>query len=148
MSSSDCDALKLDNQVCFPLYAASRLVIQKYKPLLTALDITYPQYLVLMVLWETNGIPVKELSSKLYLETNTLTPLLKRLEQKQMISRVRSEKDERQVIITLSTKGKTLQDKAKAIPNQLLQELECLQITAVELDSLKQFLYKFLNQNK
>jgi DNA-binding MarR family transcriptional regulator len=148
MSSSDCDALKLDNQVCFPLYAASRLVIQKYKPLLTALDITYPQYLVLMVLWETNGIPVKELSSKLYLETNTLTPLLKRLEQKQMISRVRSAKDERQVIITLNTKGKTLQDKAKAIPNQLLQELECLQITAVELDSLKQFLYKFLNQNK
>ena len=92
--------LKLENQICFPLYSVSRLLIQQYKPLLDELDITYPQYLVLLVLWEKNEIPVKDISEKLLLETNTLTPLLKRMETKGFIKRNRSTTDERMVIIS------------------------------------------------
>ena len=93
--------LKLSNQLCFPVYAASRLITREYQPFLDKLGITYPQYLVLLVLWETDGVPVSDISAKLILNTNTLTPLLKRMESMDIISRKRSEVDETKVIINL-----------------------------------------------
>lgn len=112
------NALKLDNQLCFPLYAASRLVTRVYQPLLAELDITYPQYLVFLLLWENDERPVSELSKCLFLDTNTLTPLLQRLETKGLITRQRNKADERQVIISLTKQGKELKHKAKKIPMQ------------------------------
>lgn len=113
------DQLKLDNQFCFPLYAASRLVTKMYQPLLEELDITYPQYLILLVLWEVKLSTVMELGEKLMLSSNTLTPLLKRMEKKEIIKRVRSEEDERKVLISLTGKGVKMQKLACAIPEQL-----------------------------
>jgi DNA-binding MarR family transcriptional regulator len=137
--------LKLENQICFPLYATSRLITQQYKPLLDQLGITYPQYLVLLVLWDKDGIPVKEISEKLLLETNTLTPLLKRLEKHDILQRQRSSEDERVVIISLTTKGKALKQRAKDIPNELMLQLDCLNIEEDEIFTLKKILDKLLN---
>jgi len=113
------DQLKLSNQLCFPLYAASRLITREYQPYLDQLGITYPQYLVLMVLWETDGISVHEISNKLILNTNTITPLLKRMETQGILKRQRSESDERKVIVELTPKGKLMQMDAAAIPEKL-----------------------------
>src|SRR5512133_2652142 len=99
------EQLKLSNQICFPLYAASRLITREYQPYLDKMEITYPQYLVLLVLWETDGIPVNEIAQKLILNTNTITPLLKRMETQGLITRKRSENDERKVIVCLTGKG-------------------------------------------
>src|SRR6218665_1674608 len=107
------DNLCLENQLCFKLYAISRQVTNRYRPVLDALDITYPQYLVMLVLWEEKSITVKELGFRLYLDSGTLTPLLKRLEQKKFLSRQRDAADERSVIIALSAEGKKLQQKEK-----------------------------------
>ena len=112
--------LYLENQLCFPLYAASRLTTKIYAPYLKKLDITYPQYLVLMILWEHNSQSVGEIGSQLFLESNTLTPLLKRLEQKRIIQRKRSDKDERTVIISLTKAGQDLKLKASAIPEKIM----------------------------
>ncbi len=145
------EQLKLKNQVCFPLYAASRLVIQKYKPLLDELGVTYPQYLVLIVLWEQNEIPVKEISEKLFLETNTLTPLLKRMQVNGLVERSRSKKDERVVIISLAQKGKALKEKASEIPHKLFCELDCLSVNKEDINQLKEILDRMLvamNTNK
>lgn len=136
--------LKLENQFCFPLYAVSRLIIQQYKPLLDKLEITYPQYLVLLVLWEKEEIPIKEISKKLLLETNTITPLLKRMENNGLLTRKRSQTDERSVIISLTNKGKNLQQKAKEIPDKLTHQLEGLEITQEELIGLKKTLDKII----
>jgi len=113
------DQLKLENQLCFPLYAASRLIIREYQQYLDKLDITYPQYLVLMVLWETDNISVNEISQKLILNTNTVTPLLKRMEVQGIITRNRSEEDERKVIIKLTEKGLLMRTEAASIPGKL-----------------------------
>jgi len=112
--------LKLDNQLCFLLYASSRAVTKKYRPLLDKLGLTYPQYLVMLVLWEEDGIPIKLLSSKLYLDTGTLTPLLKRLESSLLITRSRTGSDERSVFINLTDNGKSLKDRAFTVPGELL----------------------------
>jgi MarR family transcriptional regulator, organic hydroperoxide resistance regulator len=116
---SEYDQLKLDNQLCFPLYAVSRLVTKMYQPLLKELDLTYPQYLIMLVLWEEDNLLVTNIGKKLILETNTLTPLLKRLEVKGLISRNRSNTDERKVIITLSDTGKIMKENACQIPIEL-----------------------------
>ena len=100
--------LLLSNQICFPIYSVSRLITKAYKPFLDELGITYPQYLVLMVLWENDGISVNQITQKLLLNTNTLSPLLKRMEKMQLLERSRSIEDERSVIIQLTTKGKKL----------------------------------------
>lgn len=113
------DLQKLENQICFPLYAASRLIIKKYNPLLESFNITYTQYLVLMVLWENNGISVSELGEKLYLDSGTLTPVLKKMESSELLKRERSNKDERSVIVTLTPQGKTLKKRLKDIPNKM-----------------------------
>lgn len=115
------EQLKLENQLCFPLYAASRLVTRLYSPLLEELDLTYPQYLVLLVLWEEGESTVSKIKERLLLETSTITPLLKRLEKKGIISRTRSQKDERVVNIELTQQGRSLELKACLIPEQLIK---------------------------
>ena len=106
--------LQLDNQICFRLYTASRLVTQAYTPLLTTLGITYPQYLVLMVLWEKDNQPVNDIAHRLMLETNTVTPLLQRMEKLGIVSRKKGEQDKRQQIVSLTSKGKKLEEQAFA----------------------------------
>ena len=106
------DELKLDNQICFRLYSASRLITQAYTPMLTALGITYPQYLVLMVLWEKDNQPVNDIAHRLILETNTVTPLIQRMEKQGLITRKQGDKDKRQQIVSLTLSGKEMEQKA------------------------------------
>lgn len=114
------EQLFLDNQLCFPLYAASRLTTKIYAPYLQVLDLTYPQYLVMLVLWEHKTQNVNQIGKRLFLESNTLTPLLKRLEQKALITRRRSTLDERSVELRLTEKGEKLKEKAQLIPQNIL----------------------------
>ena len=116
---SNTDALKLDNQLCFRLYAASKEIIRQYSPLLDDLDLTYTQYITLLVLWEKDQISVKELGSKLYLDSGTLTPLLNKLKKKGLIEKNKHEKDGRELIISLTEKGKNLKEKALDIPESV-----------------------------
>lgn len=136
--------LYLENQLCFPLYAASRLTTKIYAPHLTALDLTYPQYLVLLVLWQHQTQTVNEIGEKLILESNTLTPLLKRMEQKELIKRKRSSNDERQVIIKLTDKGEQLQTLASEIPKKLIASFDNGQISELELINFQQILHKLI----
>jgi MarR family transcriptional regulator, organic hydroperoxide resistance regulator len=131
------EQLKLSNQLCFPVYAASRLITREYQPYLDKLGITYPQYLVLMVLWETNSVSVNEIAHKLILNTNTITPLLKRMESLGLITRQRSAGDERKVIITLTQKGIGLQSEAAEIPVKLASEIITGSIKMEDLIDLK-----------
>lgn len=117
------DLLKLENQICFPIYALSRVLTKAYQPYLHALDLTYPQYLVLLLLWEHQALTVKELGEKLLLDSGTLTPLLKRMEQKQWLSRRRDPRDERSVIAALQPAGQALREKACQIPASLTGHL-------------------------
>ncbi|MCG9582187.1 MarR family transcriptional regulator [Vibrio tubiashii] len=128
------ESLLLENQVCFPLYSASNAVIRTYRPLLDSLDLTYSQYLVMMVLWESDGISVKDIGARLHLDSGTLTPLLKRLEAKGFVVRGRSELDERVRVLKLSEEGRGLKTKALAIPT----EMKCkIQLDLDELILLK-----------
>lgn len=117
------DQLKLENQLCFRLYTAARLTTQAYYPYFEPLGITYPQYLVLMVLWEKDNQPVNDIAHRLHLETNTVTPLLQRMEKQGLISRVRGKEDTRQRIVSLTEKGKQLEEQAKSIPDCLSSQL-------------------------
>lgn len=139
------DQLKLDNQLCFPVYAASRLITREYQPHLDELGITYPQYIALMVLWEKDEISVNEITQKLILNTNTVTPLLKRMELQGLITRQRSNTDERKVIVKLTDKGKALEEKAAEIPQKLIEGLADSNMTVNELISLKESLYQIIN---
>jgi len=131
------EQLKLSNQVCFPVYAASRLIIREYQPYLDELGITYPQYLVLMVLWEKDGISVNEISQKMILNTNTVTPLLKRMEAQGLLSRTRSGKDERKVLVSLTEKGKEIRHEAAIIPLKLAEGLKAVSMTSEELTEIR-----------
>jgi DNA-binding MarR family transcriptional regulator len=111
------DQLKLENQLCFRLYTASRLITQAYRPFFEPLGITYPQYLVLLVLWEHGNLPVSEITSRLMLETNTVTPLLQRMEREGLIVRTRGTVDTRQRMVSLTKKGHDMQERAKDIPS-------------------------------
>lgn len=115
----NADLLRLDNQLCFALYSASNAIVRAYRPLLDTLDLTYPQYLVMLVLWQQDGISVKQLGEKLFLDSGTLTPLLKRLEAKDLVQRERSEQDERVRVLTLTESGKALKKQAASIPVQM-----------------------------
>jgi DNA-binding MarR family transcriptional regulator len=134
------EQLKLGNQLCFPVYAASRLITREYQPFLDKLGITYPQYLVLMILWEEDGMPVNDIAKKLILNTNTITPLLKRMEQQGIIKRKRSKQDERKVIVQLTAKGKALQEEASLIPEKLAGRLMEGDLTLGDLIRLKESL--------
>ena len=135
------DALKLENQLCFPLYAASKEVIKKYKPFLDEFDLTYTQYITLMVLWEQNKVNVKELGKKLFLDSGTLTPVLKSLEGKGYITRTRSKEDERVLIVELTEAGNKLKDKCVKIPAQMSG---CVTLDPEEAKALYSLLYKVL----
>jgi MarR family transcriptional regulator, organic hydroperoxide resistance regulator len=135
--------LKLENQLCFPLYAVSRQFTKAYQPYLQALGLTYPQYLVLLLLWEYGELTVKELGERLLLDSGTLTPLLKRMEQRQWLSRRRDPQDERSVIIGLRPAGQALQAGARCIPEQLAQRL---QLTPTEFEALRLQLNRILTQ--
>ncbi len=135
------EMLKLDNQLCFPLYAASRQVVSLYTPYLKELGLTYTQYIVFLVLWETDGIPVGELGRRLYLDNGTLTPLLKKLEAAGYLTRSRDTADERVVIVTLTDEGWVMKEKAKEIP---LKIGTCIRLTEEEAKGLYTVLYKIL----
>lgn len=136
------DQLKLENQLCFPFYSVSRLIIRRYKPLLDELGITYPQYLVLLVLWENDRQPVNDIAKKLYLQTNTITPLLQRLEVMNIVQRKKSEKDERKVMVSLTSKGIKLKEKAAEIPFRLMNGVE---MSVQELTELRDQLHRMIN---
>lgn len=131
------DSLRLDNQVCFPLYALSKEITKLYRPLLEELDMTYPQYLVMMVLWENDGLTVSELGDKLLLDSGTLTPLLKRLENKSYLNRKRKKEDERVVELFLTDQGFNLQQKACTIPAEMLHKID---VKAEDIQKLKTLL--------
>ena len=123
------DKFKLDNQLCFRLYTASRLLTQAYHPLLSKHGLTYPQYLVLMVLWEKDAQPVNDIAKRLMLETNTVTPLLKRMESTGILTRKRGENDARQIIVELTAKGKGMQEELSEVPDTVGKAVLCKSIT-------------------
>lgn len=137
------EILKLENQLCFPLYAAAKEVVNSYKPLLDKIGLTYTQYIAMMVLWEYKSIGVKELGKHLYLDSGTLTPLLKRLEGKGLVARQRSSVDERAVNITITEAGEQLKKKAVDIPAQIGS---CMPLSMEEAQTLYTLLYKLLGQ--
>lgn len=137
------DNLKLSNQLCFPLYAGAREVVKKYKPFLDEIGLTYTQYIAMMVLWEKNNINVKSLGEQLYLDSGTLTPLLKKMEAQGLVIRRRDGKDERNVIVSITEQGEQLKKKAAEIP---LKIKECMPITLDEAQLLYHLLYKILGR--
>ena len=141
MTSNKYDCLKLENQLCFPLYAASRTILQKYTPILKPLDLTYTQYIVMMVLWEKKELSVGELGKKLFLDTGTLSPLLKSMEKKNLITRTRGKADERMVCISITEEGMKLREKALSVP---LAMGGCLTLSEEEAGQLYRLLYKIL----
>ena len=143
MMDSKYDVLKLENQLCFPLYACARELIKLYKPFLDQIDLTYTQYITMMVLWERKAINVKALGEILYLDSGTLTPLLKKLEAKGLVRRCRSAEDERSLIITLTEAGEALKDRAVEIPGTLAK---CVPLEPREASELYRMLYKLLQE--
>lgn len=137
------EALRLENQLCFPLYACARKVVSQYTPFLKPLGITYTQYLVFMLLWAEDGLSVGDLCSRLYLDSGTLTPMLKKMEEKHLVERRRSKDDERVVRIYLTEEGKKMKEKAAAIP---LQVGSCIRISPEEASALYSLLYKTIEQ--
>ena len=136
------DSLKLKNQLCFPLYVCSKEIVKSYKPFLDKIDLTYTQYIVMMVLWECKSINVKDLGDKLYLDSGTLTPLLKKLESKGYITRNRSDKDERNLIIRVTDKGMNLRDESLSVP---VEVSKCVKLNAEEASTLYKILYKLMD---
>ena len=141
MSEKKYDALKLSNQLCFPLYACSREMIKLYKPWLDELGLTYTQYITMMVLWENNATTVKSLGQELYLDSGTLTPLLKKLEEKGLVTRRRSDQDERNLIVTLTEKGEALREEALHIPAEMAK---CVNLPKEDIRELYRMLYQML----
>lgn len=139
------DSLKLENQLCFPLYVCSKEIIKKYKPLLDQLDLTYTQYIVMMVMWSEQNINVKKLGEKLFLDSGTLTPLLKKLEKKGYIERKRLTSDERNLIITITKEGIDLRKKAVTIPEKVGS---CIDLQPSEIIELHKLLNKMIKQKE
>ena len=142
---ADFDPLKLENQLCFPLYAASREVIRKYGPVLSEFDLTYTQYITMMVLWEKKTLSVKDLGARLFLDSGTLTPLLKGLESKGYITRRRSAEDERVLQVGVTDEGMGLKEKLKAVPGQVAS---CISLEPEEAAELYRLLYKILGNTE
>ena len=145
MKNDKYDSLKLKNQLCFPLYAVSNLVTRKYKPLLDKLDLTYTQYIVMMVLWDEEKVNEKFLCEALSLKSNTLTPLLKKLDDKGFIKKDKDKDDERSIIITLTENGRKLKDKALCVPECISREFK---LSQEEAATLYRILYKILDDDK
>ncbi len=137
-------ALRLDNQICFPLYACSREIIKQYKPFLDKIDLTYTQYITMMVLWERRSINVKDLGEKLFLDSGTLTPLLKKLEEKGLVTRERSKADERNLIVPITARGDALQARALDVPCAMAK---CVTLDPAEAAELYRILYRLLGRD-
>lgn len=136
------DCLKLENQLCFPLYAASKEIVRQYKPFLAELNMTYTQYITMMVMWEHKELTVKELGQYLYLDSGTLTPLLKTMEKKGWVERNRSKEDERVLNVSITESGEKLKESAVNVPIQLA---ECVKLEPEEAEQLYKILYKILD---
>ncbi len=136
------DALKLENQLCFPLYACAKEVVRRYGPLLSELDLTYTQYIAMLALWEHRTLGVKELGSLLYLDSGTLTPLLKKLEAKGYVTRCRCADDERKVSVTLTDEGLALRDRAVEVPRAMVG---CIELDPADARALHGILHRFLD---
>ena len=145
MSNSKYDVLKLENQLCFPLYAASKEIVKNNRPFLEEINLTYTQYIAMMVLWQEGSISVKELGKKLFLDSGTLTPVLKSLEAKGYIKRSRSTVDERVLIAELTQEGEALKEKAVYVPMQIGK---CVNLSPDEAGTLYKLLYKILDDIK
>ena len=139
------EPLKLSNQLCFPLYACSREMIELYKPFLDELGLTYTQYITMMVLWEHKAMTVKGLGQELYLDSGTLTPLLKKLEEKGLVTRRRSELDERNLIVTITESGEAMKDAALHIPAEMTK---CINLPKEDIRSLYRMLHQLLEYVK
>lgn len=139
------DPLKLSNQLCFPLYACSKEVIRKYKPYLDEVNLTYTQYITMMVMWEKKSVTVKELGECLYLDSGTLSPLLKKLEQQGLVSRSRSDEDERSLIVSITQQGEALKKQARTIPERMAS---CVNLSSEEVATLYGLLYKILQSDE
>ena len=139
--SDKYDSLKLENQLCFPLYACAKEVVKKYKPFLDELDITYTQYIAMMVMWEHRKMNVKELGEYLFLDSGTLTPLLKTLEKKGLVTRARSKEDERNLVVSVTDEGMALRDKALEVPKQVAG---CIQLEEADAKELYVLLHKLM----
>lgn len=139
------DSLKLCNQLCFPVYAASREITKHYKPMLDRLDLTYTQYIAMMVLWEHGQVTVKEMGEYLFLDSGTLTPVLKKLEQKGYLMRERSTEDERVMNVIITSEGKALRDEALSVPSEMGR---CIKLEESEAATLYKLLYKIIDQLK
>ena len=137
----ETDPLKLSNQLCFPLYAAAREIVKRYHPLLSPLDLTYTQYIAMMVFWEEKECSARDLGNRLFLDSGTLTPVLKSLETKGLVRRKRSEKDERVLMISITPKGEALREKALAVPPALAG---CVALPPEDAAKLYELLYKLL----
>lgn len=137
------ESLRLQNQLCFPLYAASREIVKKYTPYLDEIGLTYTQYITMMVVWEEEELSVKALGARLFLDSGTMTPVLKALEKKGFVSRTRSKEDERVLLVSLTEAGRELQEKALEIPPKVAS---CIQLSPEESGSLYQILYKILGK--
>ena len=135
------EALKLSKQLCFPLYACSREMIKLYKPYLDELGLTYTQYITMMVLWEHKAMTVKALGQELYLDSGTLTPLLKKLEEKGLVTRHRSDLDERNLIVTITEKGEAMRDQALHIPGEMTK---CINLPREDIRDLYRMLHQLL----
>lgn len=142
MSKKDYSCLNLSNQLCFPLYAASKEIISKYKPILDEIGLTYTQYITMMVLWEYGTISVRDMGKLLYLDSGTLTPLLKKLEQKGFVERKRDSIDERILNVTVTQSGLLLRDKAVTVPSRMSSKVK---LTKKEKDFLCEILKKILD---
>ena len=136
----------LDNQLCFRLYTASRLITQAYHPLLSSHGLTYPQYLVLVVLWEKDSQPVNNIAKRLMLETNTVTPLLKRMEAEGILTRTQGKKDARQMIVSLTRKGQELQEKLTDVPETVGRSVLCQSVTPETVPGLYRMLDDLIGQ--
>ncbi len=142
---SEFDPLKLQNQLCFPLYAGAKEIVRMYTPLLRGIDLTYTQYIAMMVLWEERELTVKEMGKRLFLDAGTLSPLLKKLEQRGLITRRRHSGDERSVVLTITEAGMTLRRRAESIPEKIGS---CIPLSADESRTLYGLLYKILDHVK
>ena len=141
MAEKQYEALRLENQLCFPLYACAREVVKKYKPFLDDIDLTYTQYVTMMVLWEKPSVTSKEIGERLHLDSGTLTPVIKKLAEKGLVTRARSAEDERNLVVTLTDAGLALRDRAACIPGQMGQ---CICLSPEDAGTLYRILYQLL----
>ena len=143
MAEKQYEALKLENQLCFPLYACAREVVKKYKPFLDDIDLTYTQYVTMMVLWEKPSVTSKEIGERLHLDSGTLTPVIKKLAEKGLVTRARSAEDERNLVVALTDAGLALRDRAASIPGQMAG---CVRLDPEDARTLYRILYQLLGE--